>query len=231
MSHGTIRMVGRIVPGNVTRRSFLKTALPAAAPTWVPGAFRAMAADDTVGFVPLFNGKNFDEWIVDTPSVWRLADGVIIGKSPGLPYNEFLRTKKDYSDFILKGSLWLANGKGNSGIQFRSRPVANSHEVSGYQADAGLRYWGSLYDESRRRKTLAGPSDAFLDKLDPTAWHTYTITAKGPHIVIELDGVKTVDYTETEPGIEQTGLIGLQVHTQREPVEMRFKDLWIKVLA
>jgi hypothetical protein len=39
------------------------------------------------------------------------------------------------------------------------------------------------------------------------------------------------DYTETEPGIEQNGRIGLQVHVPREPVEMRFKDLWIKVSA
>lgn len=214
----------------VTRRNFFKAALPAAVPALAPGAFRAVAADDNAGFIPLCNGKNFDGWVVDTASLWSVRDGVIIGKSPGLSYNEFLRTKKDYADFIFKGSLWMADGKGNSGFQFRSRPVPNSHEMSGYQADAGLRYWGSLYDESRRRKTLAAPSDAFLDKLDPKAWHAYVVTAQGPHIVIELDGVKTVDYTETEAGIEQNGQIGLQVHMQREPVEMRFKDLWIKVL-
>jgi hypothetical protein len=181
-------------------------------------------------FVPLWNGKNLDDWIVDTPSVWSVRNGVIIGKSPGLPYNEFLRTRKDYSNFIFKGSLRLLGGIGNSGFQFRSKPVPNSHEDSGYQADAGLRYWGSLYDESRRRKTLVMASDAFLDKLDPKAWHTYVITARGPHIQIETDGVKTVDYTEAEAGIEQSGHIALQVHTQNAPVEMQFKDLWIQVL-
>jgi hypothetical protein len=207
----------------ITRRSFLQAALPAAA--------LAAAADNNAGFGPLFNGKNLDAFVVDTPSVWSVQNGIIIGKSPGLPYNEFLRTKKDYANFIFKGSLWMADGKGNSGFQFRSRPVPDSHEVSGYQADAGLRYWGSLYDESRRRKMLAVPPDSFFDKFDPKAWHNYVITANGPHIVIELDGVKTVDYTETDPGIEQNGLIALQVHTQREPVEMRFKDLQIKILA
>ncbi len=181
-------------------------------------------------FRPLFNGKNLNEWIVDTASVWSVQDGVIVGKSPGLPYNEFLRTKQHYSDFVLRATFRLIDGKGNSGIQVRSKPVPNSHEVSGYQADAGQRYWGSLYDESRRKKTLAGPDAEFLKKFDPAAWHTYVISAKGNRIKLELDGVTTVDYTETEPGIETSGLIALQVHSDKQPVEMQFKDLRIQVL-
>ncbi len=181
-------------------------------------------------FKPLFNGKDLSEFIVDTPSVWTVKDGVIIGKSPGLKYNEFLRTKKHYQDFVLEATFRLIGGKGNSGIQFRSEPVPNSHEVSGYQADAGQKYWGALYDESRRKKVLVGPPAEFLVKLDPAAWHKYTITAKGAHITLELDGVKTVDYEEKEPGIAQTGLIALQVHADKEPVEMQFKALRIKIL-
>jgi hypothetical protein len=191
-------------------------------------ALPALAADPP--FRPLFNGKNLDEWIVDTPSLWTVRDGVIIGKSPGLTYNEFLRTKQHYADFVLRATFRLIDGKGNSGIQFRSKPVPDSHEVSGYQADAGARYWGALYDESRRKKILAGPKEDFLNKLDPAAWHTYVITARGNRIKLELDGVTTVDYTETEPGIETTGFIALQVHSDKQPVEMQFKDLRIQVL-
>lgn len=205
----------------MTRRDILKTG---AAVTALP----LLGAEPP--FRPLFNGKNFDDFIVDTPSLWSVRDGVIIGKSPGLKYNEFLRTKKLYSDFVLRATFRLIDGKGNSGIQFRSKPVPDSHEVYGYQADAGQRYWGALYDESRRKKILAGPGDDFLNKLDPTAWHKYVISAKGNHIKLELDGVTTVDYTETEPGIEQTGFLALQVHSDKQPVEVQFKDLSIQVL-
>ena len=38
----------------------------------------------------------------------------------------------------------------------------------------------------------------------------YTITAKGNHIVLEVDGVKTVDYVEQEPGIGLDGAPGQQ---------------------
>lgn len=188
------------------------------------------------GFVPLFNGTNLEGWDIDTRSVWSVENGTLIGKTPGLTYNEFLRTKKNYSDFILKLSMRVIDGKGNSGVQFRSKPVPDSHEVSGYQADAGASpqgfvYWGSLYDESRRRKILAEAPEAWRSKLDLTAWHDYTITARGNRIQLEVDGVRTVDYVEEDPAIEQTGFIALQVHSAKHPIEVRFKNIRINVLS
>ena len=180
------------------------------------------------GFRPLFNGRDLSDFVVDTAGVWTVRHGVIIARSPGLKYNEFLRTKEHYQDFTLHARLRLIDGAGNSGFQFRSKAVPGSHEVEGYQADAGERYWGSLYDESRRRKTLARPDDRFLDALDPAVWHTYVVTAQGDRIRIEFDGVKTVDYHEAEPGIPKSGFIALQVHGWPTPVEMWFKDLRIR---
>ena len=183
---------------------------------------------DDDGFRPLFNGRDLSDFIVDTAGLWSVRHGVIIARSPGLKYNEFLRTKEHYQDFTLRASLRLIDGAGNSGFQFRSKDVPGSHECSGYQADAGERYWGSLYDESRRRKTLAGPDARYLDTFDPAIWHTYVVTAHGDHIRIEVDGVQTVDYNEAEPGIPRNGFIALQVHAWPTPVEMWFRDLRIR---
>ena len=99
------------------------------------------------GFRPLFNGKDLSEWIVDTPGVWEVRPGgIITGRHTGQKYNDFLRTRKNYSDFVLHVSFRLKDGEGNTGVQFRSKPVEGSHEVSGYQADIGQQYWGCLYD-------------------------------------------------------------------------------------
>ncbi|MBI4902053.1 MAG: DUF1080 domain-containing protein [Acidobacteria bacterium] len=181
------------------------------------------------GFKPLFNGKNLDDWIVDTPGLWSVDNGVITGKSPGLKYNDFLRTKKHYRNFTLRVKFRMTDptGKGNSGIQFRSKPVEGSHEVSGYQADMGAQYWGALYDESRRKKVLAAASPEALAKLDKGGWNEYVITARGNRITLELNGVKSVEWVETEPGIEQTGFLALQLHSGG-PLTMEFKDLLIK---
>lgn len=179
----------------------------------------------------MFNGKNLDQWIVDTPGLWRVEHGVIIGTSPGLKYNDFLRTKKQYRNFILKATFRMKDttGKANSGIQFRSKPMSDSHEVIGYQADMGQQYWGCLYDESRRKKVLVQASPEALAKLDKAGWNSYVITAVGNKITIELNGVKSVEWVETEPGIEESGFLALQLHGG-PPLEMEFKDLRIKEL-
>ena len=177
----------------------------------------------------LFNGRDLADFDIDTASVWSVREGVIIGSTSGLKYNEFLRTKKHYKNFILRGKLRLIDGTGNSGFQFRSEPVPDSHEVSGFQADAADGFWGNLYDESRRRTILAKPPDSFLKQVDPTAWHSYVVSAQGNHIRIDVDGVQTVDYEERDPRIPQTGFIALQVHAG-PPSEVWFRDLQIQIL-
>jgi hypothetical protein len=205
----------------VSRRSFLGAA---AAP------LAASAVSPPAGFIPLFDSRSFDGWEIDTPSVWSIRDGIIIGSSPGLKYNEFLRTRKHFENFELHVKLRLLNGAGNTGVQFRSLPMPGSHEVIGYQADGGEKFWGALYDESRRRRILAGPPADFLTRFDPAAWHSYQIRATGPRIILTLDGVQTVDYSEPDPAINRSGFIALQVHSRPQPIEVWFRDIWLKPL-
>ncbi|MDE0622175.1 MAG: DUF1080 domain-containing protein [Bryobacterales bacterium] len=185
------------------------------------------AAED--GFEPLFNGKDLDGWEGD-PFLWKVEDGMVVGRSPGIAYNDFLTTTDEYSDFVLRFQIQLVDNVGNSGVQIRSRRVSGSMEMIGYQVDIGPSWWGSLYDESRRRVTLAAPSEATIKKaLKPTDWNDYEVQASGRHIVLKLNGVVTVDYTEEDESIEQTGLIGLQVHSG-PPLEARFRNIRIKRL-
>jgi hypothetical protein len=178
-------------------------------------------------FRSVFNGRDLEGWQMDTPGIWSVRDGMIVGKHDGLQYNDFLRLKRHYKDFELRLEFRLLNGEGNSGVQFRSAPVPNSHEVSGYQADIGMRYWGGLYDESRRRKILGQASEESLQGLDKSGWNRYTIRARGNRIMLELNGRKTVDYTETEPGMDVPGLIALQVH-KGPKIEVWFRNIEIR---
>lgn len=178
---------------------------------------------------PLFNGKNLDGWVEDTPNVWNVRDGMIVGRHAGQKWNDFLRTRDWFQDFELSLDFRLLNGVGNSGVQFRSVNAEKEHELSGYQADIGQTYWGCLYDESRRNRILAQAPAAALESLDKNGWHTYLIRAQGNHIFLTLDGIQTVDYTETEPGIRTRGLIALQVHSG-PGIEVWFRNLRLRVL-
>jgi predicted dehydrogenase len=178
---------------------------------------------------PLFNGKDLSNWIVDTKQVWSVREGMIVGHHNGLKYNDFLRTRQDFGDFELKLKFRLANGEGNSGVQLRSEPVPGSHEVMGCQADIGQQYWGCLYDESRRKKVLAGPPEGALAALDKTGWNEYIVRAQGAFISLHLNGIRTVHYIETEPDIRKSGFLALQVHSGPK-IEVAFKDLMIREL-
>lgn len=167
--------------------------------------------------VALFDGKTFAGWEGDTEKTWRIETGAIVGGSleTVVPRNEFLCTTTSYGDFELKVQFKLEGdpAKANAGIQFRTQRIPNHHEVIGYQADMGQQYWGAIYDESRRKKVLAGPDRKRIDRIvKPNDWNEYTIRCEGSRIRLWLNGTQTVDYSEPDAGIARTGIIALQVH-------------------
>jgi len=117
------------------------------------------------------------------------------------------------------------------GLQFRSVRATNpSNEMIGYQADWGKDYWASLYDESRRNKTLASPDSAkVLTWIKQNDWNDYVILAKNNRIRLFINGHKSVDYLESDPSIPLSGLIGLQIHGGGK-AEVYFKELYMKEL-
>ena len=187
------------------------------------------------GPVALFDGKTFAGWEGETAQVWRIKDGAFEAGSleQRQARNEFLATTKEYQNFdlSLKWKLEGTEGFVNGGVQFRSKRIPNHHEMIGYQADLGKGYDGALYDESRRKRMLAQPSEDILKQAQKPLgeWNDYRIRAEGPRIQIWLNGVQTVDYTESEPGIAMTGMIAVQIHGNATSV-VRYKDLQIEEL-
>ena len=180
------------------------------------------------GFQTLFNGRNLDGWEIDTPGIWSVRDGMIVGRHEGLKYNDFLRTRRAYGDFVLKLSFHLIGGEGNSGVQIRSKQVPDSHEVAGYQADISSKHcWGCLYDEARRRKFLAPASPESKAALRPDGWNEMVLTTKGNRVTVDLNGVRAAEYEESDPSIEPRGILALQVHGG-PPMEVHFKDVRIR---
>jgi HEAT repeat protein len=181
--------------------------------------------------VSIFDGKTFTGWEGNL-DVFRIEDAAIVAGTlkNAIPRNEFLCTTREYRDFELRLKVKLLGDPktANAGIQIRSRRIPNHHEMIGYQADMGQHYWGCLYDESRRQKILAAPDAKELaEALKPGEWNEYVIRCVGRRIQLYLNGHETVDYTEPDDSIEQTGLIGLQVHAG-PPGEAWYKDIVIK---
>jgi hypothetical protein len=183
---------------------------------------------------PLFDGKIFEGWEGDTAKTWRIVAGALVGGSLAekVPHNEFLATKKSFTNFDLRLKFKLVGSEGmvNGGVQFRSKRIPNHFEMSGYQADLGEGYYGSLYDESRRNKVLAAADkDVVAKTLKLGEWNDYRIRCDGRRIQLWINGVQTVDYTEADESIELSGQIAVQIHGGGK-AEASYKDIVIEEL-
>jgi hypothetical protein len=181
-------------------------------------------------WVPLFDGETLNGWEGNF-DFFRVEQGAIVGGRGGepIPRNEFLCRGEEVGDFELRTQFRLDPGV-NSGVQIRSRRIPGSHETIGYQADLGDRFWGALYDESRRNRVLAEPTPAQVDRaLRRGEWNQYRIVAQGPRVQLFINGTPTVDYTEPDASVEQRGQICLQIHSG-PPGEVRFRDLQFREL-
>ena len=184
--------------------------------------------------VALFDGKSFMGWDGDTQKTWRIVNGTIQGGSltTMVPRNEFVATTRSFTNFIVRAKFKIEGTEGfvNSGIQVRSQRVPNDSEMIGYQADIGDGWWGALYDESRRNTVLAKPSEAEMGKpVKKGQWNDYEVRCEGPRLILKINGVTTVDYTEKDPSIPQHGRIGLQVHGAGKTL-VSFKDITVELL-
>jgi Domain of Unknown Function (DUF1080) len=187
---------------------------------------RGAAADH---FRPLFNGKDLEGWVATKPELWSVKDGMIIGKQGKneIATNTFLATKEKYTDFVLKASVRLVRDEGNSGIQFRTRILPDG-TARGYQADVAKGYWGLLLEEgSPERLIIKRPAPEAVKTLKPDGWNDYEITAKGHHITLVLNGIKSVDLDDRRGDV--SGVIALQLHVG-PTMEVQFKDIRIKEL-
>lgn len=210
------------------------------------------------GFKKIFNGKNLKGWNGD-PKLWSVKDGVITGETTEanpIKSNTFLIwTNGTVGDFELRLSYKIlpAKGKGNSGIQYRSKILdTNTWAVGGYQADfeAGAKYSGILYEEKMTRGIMAlrgekvtwtkdcnkevtgslGNSEEIQSAIKDGDWNEYVIIAKKNHLQHFINGKQTVDVTdECESKRAMIGVLAFQVHVG-PPMIVQFKDVQLKKL-
>jgi hypothetical protein len=191
-----------------------------------------LAAAENDQFTPLFDGKTFAGWEGNL-KVFRIEHHAVVGGSLKAPVvrNEYLCTTKSYDNFELRLKFKLLGKSANGGVQIRSQRVAHSNEMCGYQADMGETWWGCLYGECHwANGKLAGPTPAEQEKIIHFEdWNDYVIRCQDRHIQLWVNGHATVDYTESNPAILQTGVIGLQIHANG-PTEAWYKDIQIRPL-
>lgn len=179
------------------------------------------AASSPAGDVPagggswrvLFDGRNLNQFNQIGSAKWRVEDGVIVGGQDGDPRRSgLLVTKDQFKDFELELEVMIdEHGKYNSGVYLRNEPGRGGR--SGYQINIGRgqaqEYFAGLFTDKWLDK--GDEHDTIRKVLD---WNKLRILARGPHIEVELNGQKVVDYTDPDPPPRflQKGVIAFQTY-------------------
>src|SRR5262249_48742018 len=194
-----------------------------------PWGVAARGGDDKGG--SLFNGRDLTGWEGLIDDYRSVKDGAITGATPkGLKFNTFLCSKKKYGDFEMTFEVRLKDGKGNSGVQIRSKIInAERFAVGGPQADIGEGYWGSLYGEAFGGMMKQSPPALVKKVVKQADFNDYSIRCVGKHVTIKINGETMVD--GGLPQRPDEGIIAWQLHAGFKSMEVTFKDIEFKDLS
>jgi hypothetical protein len=182
--------------------------------------------------IRLFDGKSLDGW-EGYADLWSVKDGEIVGKNTApLKFSTYLLTKNTYSDFRLTFVAKLVESEMHSGVAFwgqvkpdvSKNPEADrtKYTYAGHLVmfPSG---WG-MYDLFGRNglPVDGGPARKVGKQHD---WNDIEILAQGNRVRVAVNGTAVVDWRDPEPKRIKEGPIGLQLHSNTVPQEVRFKGL------
>ena len=158
---------------------------------------------------------SFNGWRQLGNANWQIENGEFVATSG----NGHLVTQESLTDFHLTLEFFVDSGTANSGVFFRiSNPDAIA-DTSAYEAN--------IYDERPDQSGRTGGLVHFGAPAEIISaagkWNTYDITAQGDHLVIVLNGVKTVDVHDATYA---SGPISLQYGAG----EVRFRNVQLQKL-
>ena len=160
------------------------------------------AAQSEDGWVTLVSDSNMGDWDRVGNANWTvLDDGLAANKLEGKD-PAYLVSKIPYTDFEIRAEFY-ADADANSGIFIR---CADPKVI-----DAKGCYEVNIFDK-RPDPTYGTGAIVDVAKVDPMPkaadqWNTYEISAKGPHLIVVLNGQKTAEVDDSK---HASGPIALQ---------------------
>jgi hypothetical protein len=157
------------------------------------GCSQTMPDRTDAGWITLLDGpKGLENWDRVGSGNWSVVDGVVqadkrLGKDAG-----FLVSKNSYKDFVIRVEFW-ASDDANSGVFMRCQDPKKITDKNCYEAN--------VYDQ-RPDPTYGTGAIVNFAKVSPMPkvggkWNTFEITARGPQVVVMLNGVRTVELKDS----------------------------------
>jgi len=175
--------------------------------------------------IELFNGKNLDGW-EGHEKLWSVQDGVIVAhNTEAIGVSTYLLTKRKFTDFRLTCTVKLVESEMHSGIAFWGRNAPEHGDRYTYAGHLVMfpSGWG-MYDLfGRNGLPVDGAPARLVGKQHD--WNDLEILAQGNRVRVVVNGTQVVDWVDPEPKRILEAPIGLQLHSNKVPQEIHFKNL------
>ena len=146
-------------------------------------------------FITLIDGdKGLENFNRVGDADWTTADGAI-SAAPGGKNAGYLVSKNSYGDFFMRVEFW-ASDDANSGVFLRCKSASEITFQNCYEAN--------IFDQRPDPTYGTGgivevaPVKAPMP-LAGGRWNIYEITLRGPHLILVLNGQRTVDVQDSKP--------------------------------
>jgi len=178
--------------------------------------------------IQLFNGKDLAGW-EGHEKYWSVKDGVIVGKNTEpVPVSTYLLTRKKYSDFRLVFDFKLAESEMHSGIAMWGRVAPEKGDKYTYAGLLVMFPSGYGFYDLYGRNLIHQNIDKAKKVGKQHDWNHIEILAQGNRVRFVLNGVLISDWREPMPDRIKEAPIGLQLHANKVPQEVQFKDLLLE---
>lgn len=178
----------------------------------------SLAADKAEdGFVSLLDGKSLDGWHLMNGAKFVVADGVL-KHDVGMGW---LRSDKEYADFILRLEFRFMKPKQDGGVFLRSCMEGKNWPDRKYEVQ--------IENTRRMAKIFGAQNDLNVPLVEKVLkpdgqWNEYDIKIVGPRIEVRLNG--ELVSTTNSAGALKRGYLGLQAENGlHEYRNIRIKDL------
>ena len=228
VARGTLWAAGKLQDdGTPVAELALAPGEAAAAADWASAV--KLPANEDAKVVKLFNGRDFDGWEGHIDPYWTIDGAEIVGRNTEAdapPVSTYLLTKKPYRNCRLLFEGKLVTSEMHSGVAIWGKKFDKDGEASSYQGHLVMfpSGWG-LYDLFRRNG-ISGDQDGRAKAAGKQHdWNQMEILAIGNRIRFAVNGKDVLDWTDPKPELCESGPIGLQLHSNQVPQEVRFRGL------
>jgi hypothetical protein len=180
----------------------------------VCGSVSLLGADDEGKWVSLFNGKDLTGWVPVNDATFAVKDGNLrLVKGMG-----WLRTEKEYGDFVLEVEWRALEEQYDSGIFFSSGLEGKPWPKENWQLNLRYNMIGGLVKSSKVMVPAETP------KMPLNQWVKLRLEVKGKKATLDVDGERA---WETDVIDRNQGYLGIQAENK----SFDFRNLRVQELG